>query len=69
MNKFTLIFSKNGRQEGSVEMQVQATDLQSAEDLAESITENMKGGTYYCQKNSCEIDWNWWCDVVEVGDV
>jgi hypothetical protein len=67
VNKFTLIFSKNGRQDGVVEMQVMATDSGSAEALGDSIAENMEGGTYYCQKNSCDCEWNWGCEAVEEG--
>jgi hypothetical protein len=64
---FKLIFSKNGRVEGSVEMQVRATDYECADTLGVSLSSNMEGGTYYCQKNSGDLHWEWWCEVVEVA--
>lgn len=48
-----------------VVMNVQATSMSAAEKLGDSIAENMPTERVYFDKNDCDIDSNWCCNVTE----
>jgi hypothetical protein len=68
MSKYVIELS-SGRAEGIVKLSgVECNNWESADAFAEAIATLMPSASYYCQKNSCDIETSWCGSAEEQGE-